>query len=113
MSKSKKSISINIRLSHGDIKILDFIANKAGTSRSKTLSASIEHDISEMFGALDYAEKANLANLVDRQLSIEGYDHEYNGATWYWETVGQDPNMDNPADNEKWIMMKENLKKSK
>jgi hypothetical protein len=28
-------------------------------------------------------------------------------------TVGQDPNKDNPVENEKWVLMTENLKKSK
>lgn len=111
MSQSKK-IPINIRLSNGDIEILDFIAAKTGETRSKLLTKSIENDIDQMFGALGYAEKANLANLVDSELTKKGHEHEYRGSTWYWMTVGQDPDKDNPVENEKWVLMKENLHKS-
>ena len=111
MAKKTKSMPINLRLSNGDIRLLDFIASREGLPRAKILAESIEHDVMEMFEALGYNERAHLANLVDEALTKEGFQHEYMGRTWYWLTVGQDPNIDNPADNEDWNRILKNLRK--
>jgi predicted DNA-binding protein len=113
MTKQTKSMPINIRLSKGDISLLDFIASREGQPRAKILASSIEHDVMEMFETLGYNERAHLANLVDEALTKEGFQHEYMGKTWYWLTVGQDPNIDNPEDNKDWNQIYKNLSKGK
>ena len=83
-AKNKK-VSVNLRLRVSDLALLDAIAEKYGRTRAWIITYLLETDIERMFDAITPFEdspQAQLAVLVDEQISESGLEHDRKGKTW-------------------------------
>ena len=94
--KNNKAVSINLRLNKNDLVVIDALAEHFKVSRSYILERMVSSDICTMFHHLHGRDQVTLADQVDKDIEESGFENEYRGRTWYWDTVEQDYNLSNP-----------------
>ena len=96
--KNNKAIAINLRLKKTDLAVIDALAEHFKVSRSYILERLVANDIKTMFHHLHGRDQVTLADRVDKDIEESGFENEYRGRTWYWDTVGQDTYSLNESD---------------
>ena len=96
LKKNNKAVSINLRLNKNDLVVIDALAEHFKVSRSYILERMVSSDICTMFHHLHGRDQVTLADQVDKDIEESGFENEYRGRTWYWDTVEQDYNLSNP-----------------
>lgn len=84
---SGKPVSINLRVKKSDLALLDAIAEHFGIPRSHLLERLVSDDIETMFSELYGRDQYTLAQIVDQEITNQGFENEHRGRTWYWDVL--------------------------
>ena len=93
----KNGVPINLKINKKDLEIFDFLASKFGIPRNWLIAELLESDIVDMFQSFNEKPKYELAQEADNEMTNKKMTHEYRGATWYWDVVHPDYDVDNPS----------------
>lgn len=85
--KTSKAIATNLRLKNNDLAVLDAFAECFAVSRSHLLETLVSHDVDQMFQGLRPTDQYEIAKTVDNAIEEKGFENEYRGRTWYWDSV--------------------------
>ena len=106
-----KGMAINIRIHEEDKKALTLLGEIFQVPRSKIIAELISVDINTMFNTLEYTERAEIAQLVDREITALGLNHPFMEMTWEHYVRGIDISIDDPTQRGNWEIMQENAKR--
>lgn len=107
IKKKKNGCPLNIKIRKKDLVILELIAEQYGVPRNWLLSEIIETDIQSMFDSFKDKQKFEIAQAADEYMTSKEMEHEFRGATWYWDVVQPDPLIYHPDSQGIEILMKE------
>lgn len=96
IKKKKNGAPLNIKIRKKDLALLESIAELYNVPRNWLLSELIEADIRSMFEYFQDRMKFDIAQMTDDYMTSKQMEHDFRGATWYWDVVHPDPGIFHP-----------------
>lgn len=96
IKKKKNGAPLNIKIRKKDLVMFESIAAQYGVPRNWLMSELIETDIKSMFDYFKDRMKFEIAQAADDYMTSKEMEHDFRGATWYWDVVQPDPFLFHP-----------------
>ena len=96
VKKKKNGTPLNIKIRKKDLAFFESMAEIYNVPRNWLLSELIETDITSMFEYFQDKMKFEIAQEADRHMTHKQMEHDFRGATWYWDVVQPDPLVHHP-----------------
>lgn len=100
IKKKKNGTPLNIKIRKKDLAVFEAMAEQYKVPRNWLLSELVETDIKSMFEYFQDRMKFEIAQEADKYMTSKQMEHDFRGATWYWDVVHPDPLLfhpDNPG----------------
>ncbi len=88
---NKNLMQFSVNVYKNDLILIKYLLKNIGSgSKSDVLRELLEKHIHDGFNELDSYSQRDAAILTDELITRDGYEHAYNGKTWFWELANLD-----------------------